>query len=83
MIETFGLNDVGRAAEHIETQCLFRKGEVGSERVGVAKKVEVKLIRVDTPWEGISMAGKTVIHAGRKNRGYLMSAELDVLETER
>lgn len=46
-VERFGLMEVAYAAEHALSACLVRKGEVGMERVGLGRKVEVWLDRVD------------------------------------
>ncbi|KAL8953261.1 MAG: hypothetical protein Q9222_000866 [Ikaeria aurantiellina] len=46
-VERFNLGELGHAAEHVENWCLFRKSQVGAERVGVGKKVEVRLERAD------------------------------------
>ena len=77
-VEKFNLGDVGHAAEHIENACLFRKGEVGTVRVGVAKRVEVKLDRVDV--NAMPKAGMTLIDVDGEYGRYLMSAELGLVE---
>ena len=79
-VEKFNLGDVSHAAEHIENACLFRKGEVGTVRVGVAKRVEVKLDRIDVntmPRTGITLID---VDGEYGNGRYLMSAELGMAE---
>ncbi|KAI4256242.1 MAG: hypothetical protein L6R42_006335, partial [Xanthoria sp. 1 TBL-2021] len=77
-VERFNLGDVGHAAEHIESACLFRKGEVGTERVGAAKRVEVRLERVDV--NTMPKAGMTLIDVDGGYRRYLLSAELSMAD---
>ncbi|KAL8868708.1 MAG: hypothetical protein Q9174_004811 [Haloplaca sp. 1 TL-2023] len=85
-IERFNIGDVGHAAEHVETACLFRKGEVGTEHVGIARRVGVKLERVDVELLLKSeIANPALVDKGVGNGVYLASAELnasDVLESE-
>ncbi|KAL8676817.1 MAG: hypothetical protein Q9186_006692 [Xanthomendoza sp. 1 TL-2023] len=75
-VERFNIGDVGHAADHIDNACLFRKGEVGTERVGVTKRVEVKLERVDV--ELMPKAGITLVDIGREDGRYLVGATLSV-----
>ena len=46
-IENFGLEDVGLSAQRILNLCLYRKSEVGLDRLGTGRKVEVRLVRID------------------------------------
>lgn len=77
-VESFNLGDVGHAAEHIENACLFRKGEVGTVRVGIAKRVEVKLDRVNV--NTMPRTGMALIDVDGEYGRYLMSAELGMAE---
>lgn len=77
-VERFNLGDVGHAAEHIESACLFRKGEVGTERVGAAKRVEVRLERVDV--NTMPKTGMTLIDVDGEYWRYLLSAELSMAD---
>ena len=75
-IERFNLGEVGHAAEHVENACLFRKGEVGTQRIGAAKRIEVELERVNV--DALSRIEMKIIDVDRKHGGYLMSSELGV-----
>ncbi|KAL8834375.1 MAG: hypothetical protein Q9170_003785 [Blastenia crenularia] len=72
-IERFNLGDLGHAAEHVENACLFRKGEVGTERVGLRKQVEVRLERVDL--DVVRKARKTLESVFDDGHGYLWSSD--------
>ncbi|KAL8993545.1 MAG: hypothetical protein Q9169_006265 [Polycauliona sp. 2 TL-2023] len=75
VIQKFNLGDVGHAAEQVEFACLFRKGEVGTQRVGLERRVEVSLDRVDV--DAVPIAGMAVVDVERAGYdGYLLSAEL-------
>lgn len=75
-IERFNLGEVGHAAEHIENACLFRKGEVGTQRIGAAKRIEVRLERVNV--DALARVEMKLVDVHRNNGGYLMSSELGV-----
>ena len=79
VIERFNIGDVGHAAEYVENACLFRKGEVGTEKVGVEKKVGVKLERVSVNM--LPRVGVGLVHIGREDGRYLLSAELNASDT--
>lgn len=77
-VERFNLGELGHAVEYIENACLFRKAEVGVERVGLEKKVEVRLERVDL--EAMSTAQMNLVDVGFGRGRYLWSSELTVPE---
>ena len=72
-VERFNLAELGHAVEHIENACLFRKLEVGVERVGVGKKVEVRLERVDLG--AMPTSHKSLVHFGHGHERHLFSSE--------
>lgn len=72
-VERFNLAELGHAVEHIENACLFRKFEVGVERVGPGKKVEVRLERVDL--EAMPTSQNSLVHVGLGHGRYLFSSE--------
>ncbi|KAL8933626.1 MAG: hypothetical protein Q9216_006284 [Gyalolechia sp. 2 TL-2023] len=72
-VEKFTLRELGYAAEHIQNACLFRKGEVGTERVGLGRKVEVRLERVDL--DAIRTMNRTLEGVFGESRATLWSTE--------
>ena len=72
-IERFNLAELGHAVEHIENACLFRKLKVGVERVGLGKKVEVRLERVDL--DAMPTSRNSLVHVGLGHGRYLLSSE--------
>ena len=48
-IERFTLSQVARAADRILNICLLGRSQVGSELLGEHKKVEARLVRMDSP----------------------------------
>ena len=46
-VEVFGLVDIAHASQQIFELCLTRRSEVGLNRIGAGKNVEVKLVRID------------------------------------
>ncbi|KAI4114678.1 MAG: hypothetical protein LQ345_004588 [Seirophora villosa] len=76
-IEKFGLGDLGLAAQHILIACLLRKAEVGAERVGAGRRVEVRLVRVDKEFLRTAVPADERI-SGAGSRRFLRSSELSV-----
>ncbi|KAL8998332.1 MAG: hypothetical protein Q9188_006120 [Gyalolechia gomerana] len=84
VVERFNLWELGHAAEHVEKACLFRKGEVGRERVGRGKKVEVRLERVNLDsvkktnrvLEGVINGGRTALWSAEGIAAADMSIDL-------
>ena len=77
-VERFNLAELGHAVEHIENACLFLKAEVGVERVGAGKKVQVRLERVDL--EAMPTSQDSLVHVGVGRGRYLLSSEPTVPE---
>ena len=77
-IERFNLAELGHAVEHIENACLFRKLKVGVERVGLGKKVEVRLERVDL--DAMPTSENSLVHVGLGHGRHLFSSEPMVSE---
>ena len=77
-VETFGLLDVGQAAERVVERCLLRREEVGWEGVGGGGRVEVRLVRVDKGWVGGEVEGVERVSGGRGRGRVLMSSGVNV-----
>ena len=56
-VEVFSLADIAHASQQIFELCLKRRSEIGSNRIGVGKNVEVKLVRVDKEQTSQTMVG--------------------------
>ncbi|KAI4287569.1 MAG: hypothetical protein L6R35_003174 [Caloplaca aegaea] len=77
--EKFRLVDVGHAAQRVLNVCLIRKGEVGAERVGAERRVEVRLVRVDKEFlRDVVPAGETLRMVRYGPRKFLRSSEISI-----